>query len=152
MKKAFSMIELIFVIVIIGILALVVFPKFQNVASQAHISNLKSFVGSLNRTVAPSIWAKSVITNDGNVSKQAIMDKTTNLKQYIDTPKEILKIDITYCNSVDKIKIVAIGDRGVNGDDYVIGCKGSSSIQPPKFYLFKSKQNLAEENKTIPIM
>jgi prepilin-type N-terminal cleavage/methylation domain-containing protein len=44
MKKAFTMIELIFVIVILGILAAVALPKFIGVANQAHEGNLKSFV------------------------------------------------------------------------------------------------------------
>ncbi|WP_457563871.1 type II secretion system protein [Caminibacter pacificus] len=50
MRKAFTMIELIFVIVILGILAAVALPKFLGVAQQAHEANLKSFVGTLNRS------------------------------------------------------------------------------------------------------
>ncbi|WP_084029363.1 type II secretion system protein [Lebetimonas sp. JH292] len=56
MKKAFTMIELIFVIVILGILAAVAIPKFLGVAQQAHEANLKTFVGTLNRKLNIQLW------------------------------------------------------------------------------------------------
>ncbi|MDH4944641.1 prepilin-type N-terminal cleavage/methylation domain-containing protein [Sulfurimonas sp. C5] len=65
MKRAgFTMIELIFVIVILGILSAVALPKFLGVAEQANLGKLKSYVGTLNRTVAPALWSGAV--SDGN--------------------------------------------------------------------------------------
>jgi len=49
------MIELIFVIVILGILAAVALPKFVGVSEQAQEGKLKAFVGTLNRTVGPAL-------------------------------------------------------------------------------------------------
>jgi len=64
MKRAgFTMIELIFVIVIIGILAAVALPKFVGVSEQAETANCKSAIGTLNRTIGPTLWSKSL--NDG---------------------------------------------------------------------------------------
>ena len=61
MKRAgFTMIELIFVIVILGILSAVALPKFIGVSQQAHNQKVKAFVGTLNRTVGPSMWAQSI--------------------------------------------------------------------------------------------
>ena len=48
MKKGFTMIELVFVIVIIGILSAVALPKFLETANQAHDAAVKSFAGTLN--------------------------------------------------------------------------------------------------------
>ena len=65
MKRAgFTMIELIFVIVILGILAAVALPKFAGVANEAHDSKVKAYVGTLNRTVGPAMWSESI--SDGN--------------------------------------------------------------------------------------
>jgi prepilin-type N-terminal cleavage/methylation domain-containing protein len=65
MKKAFTIIELIFVIVILGILAAVALPKFLGVANQAHEANLKAFVGTLNRTIGSTLWSQSMTDGKG---------------------------------------------------------------------------------------
>ncbi len=54
------MIELIFVIVILGILAAVALPKFAGVSDQANAQKCNAFVGTLNRTVGPSMWSESI--------------------------------------------------------------------------------------------
>ena len=137
MKKAFTMIELIFVIVILGILAAVALPKFLGVANQAHEANLKSFVGTLNRTVGPTLWSDAISKgDDGNVTELEV-----NLSKYTDIPKEIgTDINISNCsNSTSSYSIIAIATKAKAGGNYAIACRTGNSNEAPKFVLVKGE-------------
>ena len=137
MKKAFTMIELIFVIVILGILAAVALPKFLGVANQAHEANLKQFVGTLNRTVGPTLWSKAMSNgDDGNVTKLDV-----NLSAYTDIPKEISENDINISNcstNVNQYRIVATASKATAGANYAIACRTGNTNEAPRFILVKA--------------
>lgn len=85
LRSGFTMIELVFVIVIIGILSAVALPKFLGTANQAHDAVVKSFAGTLNRTVGPTLWSKSITEgNSGLISSYC-----GNIATYIDVPDEL---------------------------------------------------------------
>ena len=52
MKKAFTMLELIFVIVVIGILSAIAIPKFAATRDDAEISRARATVGALRSAIA----------------------------------------------------------------------------------------------------
>jgi len=68
--KAFSLIELIFVIMITGILAAVALPKLATLGVEAKKSKVLAFVGTLNSTVGATMYA-STLGNTGNIGKVA---------------------------------------------------------------------------------
>ena len=82
MKRAgFTMIELIFVIVILGILSAVALPKFIGVSEQAEAGKCKAFVGILNRTVGPALWSDSLL--NGGKGKIGSTDGTASTSTVI---------------------------------------------------------------------
>jgi len=137
MKKAFTMIELIFVIVILGILAAVALPKFIGVAQQAREGNLKSFTGTLNRTLGPSWWSQAM-PSDGNVSTLGI-DSKDKLARYTDLPKELSEFNLSHCDDKTNYKIIAKFDKDKIGSEvnYYIACKTGTPSEAPKFMLIK---------------
>jgi prepilin-type N-terminal cleavage/methylation domain-containing protein len=140
MKKAFTMIELIFVIVILGILAAVALPKFLGVAQQAHEANLKSFVGTLNRTVGASLWSKSMTDGNGGSIKSYTKYNDSNFTQLSDIPKEINESSINFgncLNSGDSYngKAFAEANTSVTGSTYNIYCRDGNATTPPAWVL-----------------
>jgi len=89
MKKAFTMIELIFVIVIIGILAAVAIPKFSSTTEEAHKSIASSFVDTLNKTVGPTMYVHALGSghSDGDITSGGGAE-CGNIAAYIDLPKD----------------------------------------------------------------
>jgi prepilin-type N-terminal cleavage/methylation domain-containing protein len=69
-QKAFTLIEVIFVIVVIGILAAIALPRFGKIGEDAHLTKVQNFVDVLNRTVGPNMWSslqRNVPTAKGSV-------------------------------------------------------------------------------------
>jgi len=144
MKKAFTMIELIFVIVILGILAAVALPKFLGVANQAHEGNMKSFTGTLNRTVGPTLWSKSISEgHNGDISYLDLeyANGDGNLTTYVDVPKEVSEVNLSKCDSATGEKVVGKVDPNVAGEMLEISCVDGNANQSPKFYLYKCDGN-----------
>ncbi len=87
MKRAgFTMIELIFVIVILGILSAVALPKFIGVSNQAKAGKCKAFIGTLNRTVLPTIWSDFSLNYPNDMNNSTALEG--NITAQITPPSE----------------------------------------------------------------
>ena len=148
MKRAgFTMIELIFVIVIIGILSAVALPRFLGVASQAHLAKVKSYIGTFNMTSGPALWSEAIADGNGSISWMG----DSNVTDQLPTPKEINgSISVAKCtltaptNNVGDINITsntratstnAFATTIIGSTTYYIGCQDGNTSSSPRLWL-----------------
>jgi prepilin-type N-terminal cleavage/methylation domain-containing protein len=106
MKRAgFTMIELIFVIVILGILSAVAVPKMMGVSDKADAGVCKSYYSSLNGTVSPTLWSNMAM--DGEDAATAYAED--KIEEQIDTPAN------GKCGT-----IAEISDAATDGTSYTV--------------------------------
>ncbi len=134
-RAGFTMIELIFVIVILGILSAVALPKFIGVSEQAHEGKLKAYVGTLNRTVAPALWSKSLTDNKKGSIKNMSEDSVRN---QITPPDEIdSNVTVSDCADANVSTPVSVATATVGTTAYTIGCIDGSEVEAPRFFLYR---------------
>ena len=98
MKNAFTMIELIFVIVVLGILASVAMPKFNGIQSDAIIAYEKNTIGALRSTIS-AIRAKSIIKNGDFTAYTDSPDGVGRSAIYISASKNYYPISLSIKNT-----------------------------------------------------
>lgn len=113
MKKGFTMIELIFVIVILGILAAVAVPKLAATRDDAKIASIKTDIGTLVNAV-PS-WYQG--QKEASILKAASID-TNTWKQNGSKADFTYSIDSTPCV---QIKVVDLNDSNTSNISVVSG-------------------------------
>ncbi len=108
MKKAFTLIELIFVIAIIGLLAVIAIPKFTNLTTHAKNASIKSIVTSVQDSIE-NIHAKWLVNEDfvwdpdedgkNNLNSNGYPQSLDSGKGTNELFKYVLKIPIYSCGN-----------------------------------------------------
>ena len=91
-QKAFSIIELVFVIIISGILAAVALPRFMGISDDSHVTKLQAFIGTLNRSVSPAMWS-GLQRNEPGASSSVIAAVANTKYSTIGTLDSVLGTD-----------------------------------------------------------
>jgi len=122
----FSMIELIFVIIIVGILASVSLPKLINVTEQSYEIKIKSYVNVLNKDISGVLWSKSL--NDKRKGDISYLD----INKYIEVPTKLVgDINLSKCNSSNTYK--EISNNSIGNMEIKILCKNGTENHRPVF-------------------
>ena len=143
MTKAFTMLELIFVIVILGILAAIAIPRYFAMGKTSHQAVLIAFVSTLNRTTGEDLWSKSMSEGkNGSITNLAPKEDANFLSKYIQIPPEInaSSINLSKCGN-GVYKTVMTANPNVAEDEYNITCKNGTSTTAPYFELIRLKDD-----------
>ena len=145
MKRAgFTMIELIFVIVILGILAAVALPKFAGVSDSAQVSKLAAFVGTLNRSSGPAMWSQTMtdpsITGASKGTNAAVITTLgMPVTDFIDIPDQASGFAILSCISAGATpavgSVTAVSGIVIGQKTYGIGCSDGDNTQSSRYWL-----------------
>ncbi|WP_373033654.1 type II secretion system protein [Sulfurovum sp.] len=136
-RSAFTIIELIFVIFIVGILASVAVVKMGGMSDRAREVQLKAFTGTLNRTSGAGFWFRSIEDGlDGNVSNPAY---DLIIEQYIEIiPGYTTGPSLVNCNAAGNGVFLTYPLAVI----YEIHCKNGTPFEGPKFRLFNVDESI----------
>jgi len=81
-REAFTMIELVFVIVVIGILSAIAIPKFVATRDDAVIAKAKSTVASVRSALATEKQKRILRGEFSDINKSTVGDNFSNLLEY----------------------------------------------------------------------
>jgi general secretion pathway protein G len=132
-RKAFTLVEILIVVVILGILAAIVVPQFTNATQDAQAGNLKAQLSSLNRQL--ELYRAK---NNGTLPGVATLWNDLIVQSYIkDVPS-----NPAFPVAADKSTVIAAEATGDVGGGWVLttagaGTPGTAGYIPP-YTLFAS--------------
>jgi len=134
------MIELVFVIVVLGVLAVVAIPRYFGIEEQAQSDIAKAFAATLTRTVGHSFWSKSLSMGDkGSIKQDSDGDSSKfygrELNLYVSIPRYFDESSVNFDNCVDAGESADpfIRKKSGTGGTFNIFCRDGNSTNAPYF-------------------
>jgi len=130
-RNAFSLIELIFVMLILGILAAVAVVKSSGMTERAREAKLEAFTGTLNRSVGGTLWLRSI--GDNRNGSVAFADYDADIDNYISLiPEYSSGPSLINCNTTGNGIFLSYTFSKI----YEIHCQDGSKTTTPNFRLY----------------
>ena len=114
MKNAFTMIELIFVIVILGILAAVAIPRFAATRDDAKVSKIAQNIGISIEEIANYANSKGTVDKDFTVMSNAMTNMKKSGNAVLSGNKAVISIDGVNCVNINIVKNATNDDLNVS--------------------------------------
>ncbi|MDY5383577.1 MAG: type II secretion system protein [Campylobacter sp.] len=109
MKKAFTMIELVFVIVVLGILAMVALPRLASSKEDAEITRVKAEIAAIRSAIQTHRGA-NLLAQKGNGYPKALDEKTI---EEITNGTKLNKKYWTVSKEGDKLTVKIAGKQAI---------------------------------------
>ena len=114
MKSAFTMIELVFVIIILAILVAVAIPKLVATRDDAKVSMLAQNIGTAVGEIASYTTSKGGAKKDFSLMSNAIQKMKNSGNAVLSDNKALVSIDGVNCISIDVVKNATNDDLKVS--------------------------------------
>lgn len=114
MKSAFTMIELIFVIVIVGILAAVAIPRFAATRDDAEVSKVAQNIGTSIEEIAAYTNSKGAADKDFSVMSNTMASMKKEGEAVLSDNKAVISIDGVQCIQIEIVKNSTNDDLNVS--------------------------------------
>ena len=111
-RDAFSLIELVFVIVIIAIMSVVALPKFVGINESAQDAKIGELVATLNSAVGPNLMAKATVASNGSVNRYMLtqVPPENRLLYYMEIPSNFRVSNTAFrCDEANATRATSVG-------------------------------------------